>query len=870
MKKYLKYILLAAITLGFAACVEEEWTPGEADFIDCHGLFFPQEQAKDYTIEPADASKAMVFTVERAETDYEADVPYELTSSVEGFFELDDEFIHFEEGQKKVSFKVRIAGDYELGEKYTCTIKVTDPLYVSQYSLSSSELTFSVTVLGWNYLGKGLWRDDFFSGFASAIGAKLLEPNHEKEVDIYERADLKGFYKIESVYTADYMAYMADGNTDNAKAYEDYCPAEPIYVNAANPDKVYIDIQFAFFDPSKNNLGDIYIASDVDEVMGTGYSSGSYGKVKNGVITFPKEGFVAYVPAANGMAYANTSGKHRIVLPGATPYDCSLSLDFSPAENGVLPVEFTLGPDVAKVYYQVFDGHLNDVDMVSKLEEVKSGKNVKEITESGVYDFTAEKSALYTIIACSFDAEGQYHEYDVIRFGYDTADDPKDVDIHLGLIVSDKHALTGLTAENSMEFYIYGNGITEARAAIFKKSQYADFKETIEYNVQYAPSYALDRYQLDTLNKVGYSGLVGNLEPGVEYCLIVYADNGYHSGFYTATATTEGVYNLMNTTFDVFDLPERLQPTTHDDYLKDWEIWSLDPYNPGDWERVRRGTATFTDAADVMYDEDRNITKDPAKADYIMDYLSLSGMHANASDLFGFEDSIDLEYYEGFVYTLMTPMPSVQLKADHVEKDEEGNDKVMSPKGTTVYPTNAYLFFYNGMLNANLENGAMIGGFVTEEKDVIAFIGNPSSSIGSYGYSYVAMQLCYFLSEKYEGDGALVSKDCHAYPLLIAPGSKYASASSAELSGVAAPQECNAVSLELQKSRRNFVESESGYIKSTIDMVREMMPRNYMQNVIAVKGIGNGNVADHTMTKSSSVIVKNDDLAVGFVERIIR
>ena len=49
MKKYLKYILLAAITLGFAACVEEEWTPGEADFIDCHGLFFPQEQAKDYT-----------------------------------------------------------------------------------------------------------------------------------------------------------------------------------------------------------------------------------------------------------------------------------------------------------------------------------------------------------------------------------------------------------------------------------------------------------------------------------------------------------------------------------------------------------------------------------------------------------------------------------------------------------------------------------------------------------------------------------------------------------------------------------------------------------------------------------------------------
>lgn len=875
MKKYLKYILLAAITFGFAACVEEEWTPGEFDVFDCHGLFFPQEQAKDYTIEPTDATKAMAFSVERTEVDDEAYVPYEIISNVEDFFELVDakgepiEEIYFDEGQKKATIRVRIAGDYELGEKYTCTIKVSDPQYVSQYSLSSSELTFSVTVMGWNYVGKGLWRDDLFSGFAAAIGAKLKEPNHEKEVEIYERADLKGFYKIEGVYTAEFMAYMADGNADNAKAYADFCPALPIYVNAVNPDKVYIDIQFAFYDPS-NQYGEIYLASDVDEVMGAGYGNGRYGKVKNGVITFPKEGLIAYVPAANGMAYANAAGKHRIVLPGATPYDCSLSLDFSPAKDGVLPVEFTLGPDVAKVYYQVFDGHLNDVDMVSKLEEVKSGKNVKELNASGVYDFTADKSALYTMIACSFDAEGNYHEYDVIRFGYDTAADPKDVDINLGLIVSDKHALTGLTSENSMEFYLYGTGITKASAAIFKMSQYADFKETIEYNVQYAPTYALDKYQLDSLNKVGFSGLVGNLEPGVEYCLIVYADNGYHSGFFTATASTEGVYNLMNTEFDVFDLPERLQPVTHDDYIKEWEIWSLDPYNAKNWGRSRRGTAKFTDAPDVMYDEDRNITKDPAKADYIMDYLSLSGMHANVSATLGIEDEIDFEYYEGFVYTLMTPIPSVQLKADHIEKDDNGKDMVMNKKGTTVYPTNAYLFFAQGMLNANLENGAMIGGFATEEKDVIAFIGNPSTTVGSYGFSYVAMQLCYFLSEKYEGDGALISTDCHAYPLLIAPGSKYASAPESEVSKLAAPEACNAVSLELQKTRRNFVETESGYIKSTIDMVRDMMPRNYMQNVIPVKGIGTAAVADYTMKKSDSVMVKDNDKAEGFIERIIR
>ena len=106
MKKYLKYILLAAITLGSAACVEEEWKPGELDLYGCHELFFPQEQAGDFTIEPTDASKAMSFTVERVETDDEAFVPYEIVSSVEDFFIVVDskgkeiEELYFDEGQK--------------------------------------------------------------------------------------------------------------------------------------------------------------------------------------------------------------------------------------------------------------------------------------------------------------------------------------------------------------------------------------------------------------------------------------------------------------------------------------------------------------------------------------------------------------------------------------------------------------------------------------------------------------------------------------------------------------------------------------------------------------------------------------------------
>ena len=100
MKTLFKYILAAALTLSFAACQEEPYTMGDPDLLDCQGIFFPQEQAKSYEVAP-DGNKYLTFTVERnplVKGYYpEAYVPYELVSSEEGFFELEDEFIYFEE-----------------------------------------------------------------------------------------------------------------------------------------------------------------------------------------------------------------------------------------------------------------------------------------------------------------------------------------------------------------------------------------------------------------------------------------------------------------------------------------------------------------------------------------------------------------------------------------------------------------------------------------------------------------------------------------------------------------------------------------------------------------------------------------------------
>lgn len=844
--KYLKYILMAAVSLTFAACQEEPYSQGEPDSLFCQGLFFPQEQAEDYVLDPEDAN-VLTFTVEREVEDGEAEVPYELISSEEGFFELEEDFLFFDDGQKKAKFKVYFSEDYELGEKYECTIKVTDPEYVSKYALSSSELSFSVTVVKWERVTKGgvdvgLWRDDFFTSFANQLGAPLAQPYLEKEVAVYERADLPGFYKVDEIYTSDYLSQMYAGDDSFTDELEEYCPAASILINATNPSKVYIDAQFAFYDPFMN-YGAAYICSDVQEVFTSGYSN-QYGTLKNGVIEFKhKNSLVIYLPSA-GTAYANNAGKTRLVLPGYRGYDYSVAVTNSPSENGVMPLHFVLGDDVAEVRYQVFDGHLSDVEMVSKLENLQGATvGVKRVTESGTYDFSTSKTGFYTLIACSYDAAGNYQEYDFVKFGYDTAKDPKDVDINLGLIVSDKHGATGRTAENSMEFYVYGSEIKEAKVALYKKIHYEDFREAIDAEFKYYIS-ALDRYQLDSLNKVGYTGVVDGLTPGTEYILVAYADNGYHSGFYTATATTEGVFDLMDAEFTFYDLPARLQTDTHDDYFKTWDVWSLDPFTATKWGRTKRGTATFKDKKDVMYDSDGNVTTVPGNADYIMDYISLEGMHPNLAKK-GLKDAIDFEYYEGFIYSMMTQVPE------------------MTVEGQKVYPTNAYLYFTNTGLSPYLENGAMIGGFITEEKDVIALVGNPQASA-----PYMAMLMCYFTDPSYSGNGYLFEEDAHAYPLLVSPDSKYASygKSSASLS---VPAACKRVAFELEKGQGNCVETARGYIMSTIDKIRKT-PYNYMENALETSVAFDRAAVEFTAELSSEKTAEGRLSELDLVERILR
>lgn len=823
--KYLKYIIAAVLPLLFASCNQEEpYSPGMKDDPNCMYFYFPaNDNAIHHELE-IDAPTILKFQACRKVEDGDVSVPFTVVSDDKEVFFVDE--IFFNDGQTETEFSVSFE-DAEPGKKYTCTIVVDDPAYVSAYALEDAEITFSVMRVSWNSVGKGRWRDDMLtSGFNAA------NPNLETECDVYERADLPGYYKIENVYTPEYVAMLMDGHMNNLADWKAMMMDSPIYLDASDISKPWFGVSPIGL--TMGQYGDVYIYSDVPELYGAN-SSMLYLQYENGIFTAPAGGIILEL-AAYGALRANQNSMFRFVLPGYEPYDYSIALSNSESVNGVLPVTFTLGENVKEVRYAVYEGRVNEVEVVGKVEEIKNGTvTTKKITSAGTYDFTFDKSGFYTLVACTYDASGKFQKSASIRFGYDTASDPRKIKLTAGLIVSDKNAPSGLTSENSLEYYVYGEDIEAAKVALFKKSHYDNFRENMHTEIDYYIS-PLNNRQLDSLNRMGYTGVIGGLSAGTEYVLVVYADNGYHTDYISTSAKTAGEFDIFNEEYNVYDIPVSYQPESHDAYFQDWQLWSLDLLKSGAVGREYRSNVTVFDKADSYYDADGNPVTDPEQAAYATDYVGLRGMFPKTVEKYGVANVIDFEYYDGFIYSLMTQM------------------KPTAYQGTVLYPTNFYYFVSNQGLGATLGNGAMIGGFCDE--GVVAFVSNPQ-----FGANIIAMGLCYFKTANYSDDGALFTEEAHAYPMLVSPDSPVLADASAAAQ-LKAPAACERVSMALQAERRNYVETDRGYVMSTIDMMKKA-PYNYMERAKASDVQISHVTVDCAVATSSASVVADGQIKKG-------
>ena len=723
-----RYFLAAAAALSLASCVKEIEQVA-IDPADCMGVYFleGQENAKTHTLEKGIDKTSLEIIVRRSNADKEEDVAYKFntyylekesisdTSYKEVPTPADDVFefgeLYFEEGEYETTINVKFPSIKE-GKKYHCTLYIDDPKYVSSVANNASSISFSVQMFAWEKVnGKGIWRDAIFSDMFAWEGRYL-----ETEVDVYERVDLKGFYRLTNVYTAEYFTRLVEGDeagNDPAlvAGYSSYIDEKAyIYLDATDPNKVWFPAQkTGFSDPS---MGNIMVASDVTEVFGSA-SNLLYGTLKDGIVTFPKNGLLL---GMGGYYYfTNSSGKFRFVLPGYEAADYGISLQSAETNaEGNVPVSFDLAKDIAKVKYALFEGSVSEIEMANKVKEVQTSSSALEFTRTTgkasveVYNIRPEvdkaKTSIYTLVACAYDKADNYKEYSSIEFGYVKPGETKEIDIEFGVTVDNRFASENYTAENSFQYWITGNEITHAMINYYPTSYFKTYEEQIKKELQMYGS--IDSASLKRLNTSEISGVVGNtLLAGTSYTFVIYAGNAYRSGFITYEFSTKGTPDMMKKAYYWEDLLEQ-QPSAEDITSSEWIPVSVDIFDATATGRTIRGNEK---ASSVKF------TLEDGK-------MKASGLFPSLKE----NPTISFDYKDGLMYTM-----------------EEKMDKVTIKDSTNIIPTMRYEYTYTPKVASLSKSGyvyetyeatdgqersdMLVAGFVHE--DIIAVMDNKTENI---------------------------------------------------------------------------------------------------------------------------------------------
>ena len=266
----IRYILAAATVLSFTSCVKEMDQVAK-DPEDCMGVYFLEEQenAKTHTLEKGIDKTSLEIIVRRSNADKEEDINYkystyylekeeisessykEVPTSADDVFEFGE--LYFEEGQYETTIEVNFP-NIKTGTKYNCTLYIDDPKYVSSVANNASSISFAVQMFEWKKVpGNGTWRDAIFSDMFGWDG-RYLENN---EVEVYERKDKKGFYRLSNVYSAEYFTRLVEGDEAGQDAalvasYSSYIDEKAYIYLDDKGDK--IDVKLIGLDAKTNKL----------------------------------------------------------------------------------------------------------------------------------------------------------------------------------------------------------------------------------------------------------------------------------------------------------------------------------------------------------------------------------------------------------------------------------------------------------------------------------------------------------------------------------------------------------------------------------------------------------------------------------------
>ena len=597
MKRIGHILPLAALLLaGAVACTQENlYEQGAADLDGSYGVYFPtQTSATVLELDPLE-KKNVTYRISRENALDAITVPINVTASEEGIFAVEP--VVFEAGQKDATFRVDFDAA-EIGKTYSCTISIDDPRYVRLYGPKSTSLTFSVVRAAWKALkapdgktAKGKWRDDIV-GNVFTLNTSTFNKNPELDVTIYEREDQPGYYRMK-VYGGSAFLNALAGGSGTVKIDENRDVWT--YVDARDPEKVYLPLQSTGLSFS-SDYGMCSFGSYVPENFSLDATAAQYGKLKDGVITFPASSIMFTMESITGYYQVNVNGATRVVLPGYTVPDYTISLSKTEPVNGHVDITARFTSDVASLKYAIFEGVLDDGAASMKAQELEADPSLFEgaVTESSKMTVEQGKTGKYTFLGCAYDKDGNMRDYAYIVFGYVAKGDARPVNLTVGLEATNEYAGLGITPDNSGRFYAYGDEVESLTYGLYKKSAITGYSLSSLLD-ESGTSFTED--QLKDVNSKYFSRMITGLNGDTTYRLVLRASNGYTTKLWYVDYKTTGTFNPgLETDWRYRDFLDE-QPSSDELKSKEWNYYAV---NLMDSKPVRRyiGKVRFSDNPD--------------------------------------------------------------------------------------------------------------------------------------------------------------------------------------------------------------------------------------------------------------------------------
>lgn len=574
--KTLKYLLWTFLAAAFAVgCTDDPtYTPGAEEDPNTYGVYFPKQTSPTEVEITSSDTPEVTYKVCRTRSLEAISVPIVVTTSEEGIFELDDQ-IFFGPGESEAEFTVSFP-NAKKGVEYTCDIRIVDPHYIYVYGPKATSLSFSVVRADWVLVtsedGKsttGKWRDDLISNIYTTTSG-TFNPNPEVEVEIYERDDKPGLYRMK-VYNAAFMTAFTGSSNFSYQCRDVYTT-----IDASDPQKVYIPYQSTGLGLLTDD-GEIRIASNVSENFSMDESTSQYGTLEDGIITFPVQSVMLELEKqAGAFFYGNLSGLLRIQMPGVQAPDYTVNLTKHECKDGKVQIDAEFVADAKMMRYALYEGVIDEGQVSLYAQDLDAMKDVQDpfdgyITESCSFDISNIETGKYTLVGCIYDENDEMKAYTFVSFGYVAAGEKKEIDLKWGLEATNEFAGMGVNPNNSVKFYAYGSEIESLRFAIFRTDQSEGLKidEFLE-----AEGEPLTDEELEELNNGYFSVMLTGLNGASDYTFAMRVSNGYYTQTKTGSYKTGGTFNpgLEYYTYSDF-LPNEKQPTVEDLIGSTWNYY---------------------------------------------------------------------------------------------------------------------------------------------------------------------------------------------------------------------------------------------------------------------------------------------------------